>query len=261
LNLLTDFTSAGLYFGLVEKNHNVAEQFALAMNYGSPGATAIATNSNITRQANHLAAGGERHGGKVMQANDNFTIQVDLALNYNSPGATAIATNSIIIQQANDLTTGYIGQGGKFTQANDNIDIQIDLAININSPNAVSIADNSNISRQFNDLSKSAGPSTGNFVQLNSNHTIQFGFALDINSPGAVAKASNGIEIIQANSVEMLPKGIELMLEDLGVPGFASGMAGAGGSSALDQHHSSFGGLAALLSTSHLMDLTPVYRS
>jgi hypothetical protein len=184
-----------------------------------------------------------------------------LAVNYDSPGATATATNSIVIKQANDLATDGAGQGGKVTQTNDNYTIQIDLAVNIDSPNAVAIADSSNVTTQSNELTKVGELGTSIFNQSNSNHTIEFALALDINSPGAVAKAGNDAVVTQVNSIALLPKGTELMLADLGVPGFASGANDAGGSLAADQCHSNPGGFAALLSTDQLTDLIPVHSS
>src|SRR4051812_8875519 len=98
-NLQIGSMDTGLYFGIIQTNSSTAEQFALAVNYGSSGARASATNSNTTVQTNNLTTSDVVHGGKVIHANDNFTVQVDLALNYNSPGATATATNSIVIEQ------------------------------------------------------------------------------------------------------------------------------------------------------------------
>ena len=119
--LQNGLTGTRLDYGTIEANDNTTLQFAIAVNYDSPGATAIATNFNFTEQVNGFTAGAP-HGGIITQVNDNSTAEIDIALNIDSPDAVAVAGNVNVTEQVNGLTGGQ-AQNGDVVQVNSNTTI------------------------------------------------------------------------------------------------------------------------------------------
>jgi hypothetical protein len=147
--LQNDLTNTLLDYGTIEANNNTTLQFAIAVNYDSPGSTAIATNVNFTEQVNGLTAGAP-HGGTLTQVNHNSTVEIDIALNIDSPDAVAIAGNGNVTEQVNGLTTGGTAPNGNVVQLNSNTTIQFGIALDINSPGAIALASSSNTTIQEN---------------------------------------------------------------------------------------------------------------
>jgi hypothetical protein len=146
--LQNGLTGTRLDYGTIEANDNTTLQLAIAVNYDSPGATAIATNFSFTEQVNGFTAGAP-HGGIITQVNDNSTVEIAFALNLDSPDAVAVAGNANVTEQVNGLTGGQAGNGN-VVQVNSNTTIQFGIALDINSPGAIALASNSNTSIQEN---------------------------------------------------------------------------------------------------------------
>jgi hypothetical protein len=249
-------TAAPTSHTVTQMNTNTTQQIAKAVNIDNPDTISIATNTNSTEQIilnQILQSDLTPLDYGIIETNGNTTLQFAIAVNYDSPGATAIATNINFTEQVNGLTAAA-PHGGTIIQVNDNSTVEIDIALNIDSPDAVAIAGNGNITEQVNGLT-TGSTSHGNVVQLNSNTTIQFGIALDINSPGAIALAGNINASIQENLLGTLLQGVDLSLTDLGLPGFISGINGAGPSFGVEQNEPSYAGFLPF----HFSNLAPVY--
>lgn len=133
--------------GTIQSNSNETVQIAIAANDHSDGATASASNSNLTAQVNLIGLLGtnalETDDGSIATINANTTLQYDLAVNLDSPDAQAVATSTNATTQAN--FGGFLG--GEASDSNQTV--QISLGLNIDSPDAQAIASGSNTTVQI----------------------------------------------------------------------------------------------------------------
>jgi hypothetical protein len=134
-NLTTGIAGCGI--DVMQENTDFSIQVDLALNYDSPGATAIASSSIVTSQLNFLAAGNVGQRGNVSQTNNNINIQIDLAVDINSPNAVATADSSDAKTQSNELSMVGGLTSGNIVKLNSSQTIQFGVTLNINSPGAV----------------------------------------------------------------------------------------------------------------------------
>lgn len=133
--------------GTIQSNSNETVQIAIAANDHSDGATASASNINVTAQVNLSGLLGtnalETDDGSIARINANTTLQFDLAVNLDSPDALAVATSTNTTTQAN--LGGFLG--GNASDSNQTV--QVSLGLNIDSPDALAIAGGSNTTVQI----------------------------------------------------------------------------------------------------------------
>jgi hypothetical protein len=127
--------------GTIQSNSNETVQIAIAANDHSEGATAGASNINLTAQVNLIDLLGtnalKTDDGSNAQINSNTTLQFDLAINLDSPDALAVATSTNTTTQAN--IGGLLGGDA----SDSNHTVQVSLGLNIDSPGARAIASSS----------------------------------------------------------------------------------------------------------------------